>query len=779
LIGSPPAPHERRTAPQPPAPPGGKAPPALDDDDIDLALGRLSEMTDGERAPAGAPAPSGPTAPVGIQSLRPPTSPSKRAGAPRRAETPPSRQPAAPRPPPSAFPDDEPPARVLKVGQKSPEEQPPPAAQPRTARAIDLQPSEPPPPGRPIDQQASEPPPPLLTPAEEPPLFSGPGNAEPSVPLPADEPPVLPATGQVAQSLRAEIPAADPGPSTTGDTFGAALGFDEPDAVSRDREPPRPPPKKAVAPPPPPSRKKEPKPPPEPPRQKPPKPPPSKKAAEFPPERPSTKTGMQRRPPVSITPDFEEGIDEEIDSLGNSDADAFEKVVGVREKPQGRARTSSAADHDGGMDPFDKAGDAREKPRRSRTSSAADEVWDIEQYKPKKGKKFGTGRDDLELGDELPHVKRAKQWEDEVTGTGQAGDKSPVTGLANYGNPPDNARETAFYAVWVTWRRLALRAALRQLEQQRAGEVEKLDAEFLKVGESVFSRRGDDSLDPYREELAAVWEANEKIELAREIDKKVRETVTEEIEYVADSILHTRKETEPFRQEESRILGLIEAVKKKKEKREAELEKLEKKRKSYAKALEKGEEEGEEEVEEGALEKIEDAIDKRKFKIEELAEELEGLDIDLEDVRVELKDAEDKVKTLHEERKSQIKKQSYSAKHNAALRSEGEEARKKALIALGNRVYDADFSLIPGNVADRARKAAKAVESIGEQIDLHKKALTAYDGRAVFRGYTIIGGVALLLAVLVVSLSLAVEAARLASEPPGGAQQQQEQSADE
>lgn len=352
---------------------------------------------------------------------------------------------------------------------------------------------------------------------------------------------------------------------------------------------------------------------------------------------------------------------------------------------------------------------------------------------------------ELELAAALPHEERAKKRSAEKHEV--ESEEERARKLADYGEPPQRAGEAAVYALWVVWRQVALRLALRDLEKRRRIDRSRLDAAHREAGESLYEQRGDAALTVCREELIAVAEIEQKIRLALEQDQRVKESVSQEMEYVVDTIFHTQKDTEPFRVEESRLLAELQKREQMKAAVEAEIRTAEEAYREQAKSTAG-------EPDPDWQQKVAEERRARQAKLEELALEMDGLNIDLEEVRTELRDTAKKVGELHHQRKAQLAERMKSAERREAERREAEKELHLAMQALGRRGYEEELELIPDAKRERICRAAEKLEGTEAEIALHRQAIASYDRGGVVKGVFFVAGLAALLTAVIVTLSL-------------------------
>ncbi len=363
--------------------------------------------------------------------------------------------------------------------------------------------------------------------------------------------------------------------------------------------------------------------------------------------------------------------------------------------------------------------------------------------------------DELELAAESPHQERARK--SEIEQQVEQSEQDKARRIADYGEPPASVSEAALYTFWVLWRKIWLFLALRGLGVERSTVKSRFDAVCRQAGASLYEQRGDAALAACRDELIAVADADERIRLALEKDQRVRESVSQEMEYVVETIFHTQKDTEPFRAEQARLLAEVAKREEQKKGIEAEIRAAEQWHREHLKG-EKGE------ADQDWLRRVQRDLQAKNAQLEQLAQEMDGLRIDLEEMKVELRDAEKKVQELHLKRKAQLAQRMKSAERREAERQEAQKELDSAMAALGRRGYELQLELIAPAERERIGKVAEELQGKDEQISLYRTAMASHDRRGLATGLFSIGSAVVLLVGSLIALSLL-----FGSPPPGGA----------
>ncbi|MBX3269985.1 MAG: hypothetical protein KF729_06970 [Sandaracinaceae bacterium] len=326
-------------------------------------------------------------------------------------------------------------------------------------------------------------------------------------------------------------------------------------------------------------------------------------------------------------------------------------------------------------------------------------------------------------------------------------DDVEVAALADYGDPPASFVGWVPYAILVTQRRRALSRALAELRRLRETAARDAREARVELGRALHRSRDVDALRVLGPQIAVCDETGRAVSGRAEAWTEAREAADAQRASLASKIEEAERASGPYRDRETKLATQMTS-------REAELRRAKAKLARVEIELRNlrsvGEAAGA--LDAPRLELLEAELVARRADVQKAQGHVDDLEPQLAQARRELAVVLSAQNDLEEQRRAVDRAQDRTERAHSSSATEAETRYHEAAEALA----DAALSrALAEPVAPREARGAltmeRALAAREREIELHERALRAYDHSAYPRGVAVIGIAALIVLVMIVT----------------------------
>lgn len=321
-----------------------------------------------------------------------------------------------------------------------------------------------------------------------------------------------------------------------------------------------------------------------------------------------------------------------------------------------------------------------------------------------------------------------------------------IEAIAKYGRSPANNFAAVGYAARVLWRRYRLRSDLLDLAEKTKQAREYLHKSLCAVGAVMFARRDSREMQPYRDQIQSITNAELRIRELRESHQQVRASSVGLMQDVMQTIKEVQLRAEPLRAEESKFLEELSQVEKVRQKHEGIIAQAEAEHKTLLQNAGS-------KPDPSFIAAFDRERRKRQEKLDLVIEKINGINSKIDGIRARLQEIKQEIDALHHQRKSLHTDRARSEQQHKKESDGAQNAYERAQAMLGECGLIDDIKDIAQREIAKARSAKESLRKVEQQAALYEKAKSAYDRPALMRGLYMVGALTGLVIVALIAVT--------------------------
>lgn len=328
----------------------------------------------------------------------------------------------------------------------------------------------------------------------------------------------------------------------------------------------------------------------------------------------------------------------------------------------------------------------------------------------------------------------------------RAVDDAEVAILADYGEAPASFVTWIPYAILVTNRRLAIKKSLASLERLREAAARDHVEALVELGRALHQRKGADAVRVLAPQIAACDEAGDVAAGRNEAWIQAREAADAQRASLAAKLAEAEKASGPYRDRETKLATQMTSRENDLRRAKAKLSRVEIELRNLRAA---GTDAGA--LDAPRLELLEAELAARRADAEKAQGHVDELEPQLAKARKELAVMLSAVNDLEKQRRAVDQAQDRTEKVHSSTAGEAEARYHAATEELARAALERRIA--EGIDPTRTRSAVamqRALASREREIELHRRALHAYDKGSFQKGWALIAGAALVVLAMIV-----------------------------